>query len=804
MTEELSPASLPLVYSRVGENYINCMHGYVSEQDICFQRDSISPLSADRSLAMRIKRFGIEMPKVEFEVRTVDGKRLIENGVVEDFTTGDDVYDFTIHVKDLIDDNTEYSLTLKLTLKGDKEVYYYTRIIKADNYHFEEKLDFAMSFSEKTFDKEKVKDLSKYMETNQSEDNSSLGNVNIHSSLSQLSYGELEVKQCSDPIFTIRELAEQTASIDNNYLVLVRENNYTEYYSVKEYYRLRYTVDRIYLLDFERKMNRIIDPSEEGLLEDSKLNIGIMSHDTDIIESDGGVAFAFENGGRLFSYMTAGNKFAELFSFYDKDSMDDRTLYSAHEIKPLLVDETGNVTFVVYGYMNRGGHEGEVGIEVCYYSSRSNTVEEMVFIPYTESFHVLAAKMRPLSYLSKSNVYYFILDGSIYGINIDTRNCEILADSLDEGEYCISDDQSLIIWNEGNSLILMNLNTKKQQEIGGNADECYKPIGFMGEDVIYGIANKEDIITDSTGITTFGMKSLVIQSENGTILKEYHADGVYITDALISGNQILLKRAVKSKDGKSYVATSDDQILSNLEEKKSINVLEKVIEGSRKAVQRISIKKSISSEIFKILNPKQVLYEGDRRLILPDDNVKDKYYAYAKNGIICISDKPGVAINSANENYGVVINQNGEYVWIRGNRKSRNQIMAITAHENSPERSSEAVCLDTILEYEGIIRDSQYLLDNGKTVLGILEENIENADILDLSDCDVETILYYVNRDIPVLAITDDESMLIIGFNESQIVLMNPDEEGLYKKNIVDMNDYFTENDTLFLTYLRE
>ena len=46
-------------------------------------------------------------------------------------------------------------------------------------------------------------------------------------------------------------------------------------------------------------------------------------------------------------------KMAYLFSFYEEKSgqYDIRTIYDHHGIKILNVDETGNVTFMVYGYM---------------------------------------------------------------------------------------------------------------------------------------------------------------------------------------------------------------------------------------------------------------------------------------------------------------------------------------------------------------------------------------------------------------------------------------------------------------------
>ena len=40
------------------------------------------------------------------------------------------------------------------------------------------------------------------------------------------------------------------------------------------------------------------------------------------------------------------------------------------------------MTFAVYGYMNRGEHEGQVGVAVYYYNVEQSSVEEKGVYPY--------------------------------------------------------------------------------------------------------------------------------------------------------------------------------------------------------------------------------------------------------------------------------------------------------------------------------------------------------------------------------------------------------------------------------------
>lgn len=63
-----------------------------------------------------------------------------------------------------------------------------------------------------------------------------------------------------------------------------------------------------------------------------------------------------------------------------------RDIRTEHDIKIIRVEDNGDVDFVLYGYMNRGDHEGMVGVGAYHYNNDQNVVEEKVFIPSTESF----------------------------------------------------------------------------------------------------------------------------------------------------------------------------------------------------------------------------------------------------------------------------------------------------------------------------------------------------------------------------------------------------------------------------------
>lgn len=811
MTMEMAPATYPIIRMFAGDREVNSLHGYKDSMETSFQRDCLTPLGEGRRVVFTVDKYGASVESLSFEVRSIDGSRLVESTKVSQYEETEETIRAEFAIKDLIEGNTEYMLVLLLEDGNGRTIYYYTRIIQAESYYADEKIDYVLDFHKRTFDKEAAKELTKYLESNSEGDNTTYSKVTIHSSFNQVTWGELAVKKVTEPDLQVKELSTQTGAFELNYIVSLGQGKHINLFRVKEFYRIRYTSDRIYLLDFERTMKQVFDEKSD-VFNNNKIKLGITSPSSiSLAESDGGNVLAFTDGNQLYCYNITEDKLSRLFGFYNGDYSDARVTWQKHEIKILNVDESGNVQFIVYGYMNRGKHEGEVGIAVYHFSGPLNTVEELAYIPSDSSFEVLQAEIDQLSYINKSGIFFFIHEGTVYAVNLENRTCEVMIAGLTEGSFKVSDSNRMLVWqtgrerHESKKLILMNLNTKEKTEIDAGAGEYIAPLGFMGEDLIYGLAKSDDIVHENTGSILFPMYYIKIQNESGEVLKSYKQSDTYVVGSEIQGNQINLYRVKKEESG-SYVEIANDQIINTKIETVGNNMIETVATQEYQKIVQIAVKSAIDTKALKRLTPKEVLFEGDREIVLKEkeDDVM-RYYVYSKDGISGIFTDEGNAVNLAYELSGIVVNEKGDYVWIRGNRSLKNQIMAIKEAGITEEKNSLAVCLDTILQYEGVMRNSEYLLSRGENILDIMRSNLEDVRVLDLTGCSLDAILYYTNKDIPVLAtLNDGSAVLIIGFNELNTVLMDPLTGTIYKKGMNDSKQMFEENGNRFITYIRE
>ncbi|MBR1691562.1 MAG: hypothetical protein IJ711_02175 [Lachnospiraceae bacterium] len=832
MTVEMGKASLPVVRIVYDGTTLNTMHGYTKQMEGQYLKDSVFWLGDDRTVRLQVEPFDASVKSMGFEVRSTDGQRLVEDTPIVDYAQNQDMLEADFTIKDLTDADTEYMLTVLLTLDDGRTARYYTRFIQGTDYHMQEMLSFALDFHRRTFDKEAAKEITRYLESNAEGDNTNYAHVNIHSSFAQITWGDLKIKKETEPEITVRDITSQFGVIELSYQVSMQDGREKDEYTVAERYRIRYGTQRMYLLDFERDMEVLFDP-EQAEYGSNKISIGIADPDMELAECEGGNIFAFIQSGRLYSYNPSDNKVTTVFSFYDKENKDVRTMYPAHNIKILGIEETGNIRFMVYGYMNRGTYEGSVGAQVYYYNSMHNTIEEEVYIPYGKSYELLGKNMEQLSYVSNTNHLFLLLDGMLYDIDLVQKSYTEIVSGLTEGGYQVSKSSRMVVWqneedyNACTELTLMNLGSRTQSIIQAGAGEYIRPLGFIEEDLIYGVAYKKDLATDGFGGILFPMHTVRIRGESGNILKTYSEEGIYVVAAEIVANQINLRRVkreganvgeeeldadtvsmneidVTAYSSDDYEMVKDDQIVNTESTDSGSNTLEVVATKEYEKILQIATKNSITEKSLKFLTPKIVAYEGGREIALESESALDYCYVYGPYGLDSIRQNESEAVLRADELFGMVYDKSGNYLFRKGTMQLRNQIMKIEAAQKTEERSSLAVCLDTMLLAEGVTKNSAYLLQHGGTVKSILEDNLEDARVLDLTGCSVDIVLYYVNQDIPVLASLDNnEAVLIVGFNELNTVLMDPSTGTIYKKGMNDSRAMFEQAGNRFVTYVR-
>lgn len=811
LTTEMADATLPVVsffMKGEGENQeVNELRGYTKEMQSVYMRDAITTVSSDRLLPLQVQTYDTKIDEISYEIRSLDASRLIADSKVEDYEEKKGRIKAELTIQNLLEENEEYLFIIKLKSGGDT-IYYYTRIMEETVCHTKECVDFAMSFHEKTFDVDEARELATYLEPNASGDNSNLHKVDIHSSLKQVAWADFKGERLTTPVPSLKEVNDSYTVVVLDYLVAsIGINGEMEYYNVEEYYRVRYTNDRMYLLNYERTMNQIFRAENESFYN-NYIQLGIRDSEVEFASNEKGNIVSFVQEGELWSYNESSNQLSQVFSFIGNEGIDKRENYGEHDIKIINIDETGSVNFVVYGYMNCGSHEGQVGICVYHYDSIANTTEEELFIPSSSSYQVMRADLGQLMYENAQGIFFIMLGGTVYRIDLSTMEVKEFITGLSQGDYAISESHKYFAWTEkdgqgmGTGIHLMDLDTGDKKELSPGGEGYLKTLGFMQEDFVYGIARKEDVVKDLTGNVTFPMyKVCIMDSSTAEQLKEYEKPGYYVSDIEIWDYIMYLNRI--QFNGMAYVEASQDTIMNREGDSATIVDVHSTVTEVKQTQVQLSMVDMVKEASPKILTPKEVVFENNREIALKSEDVKDNYYAYARGDILAVTDNLKMAVSTANEKMGVVIGEKQQYIWKRA-RKSLQEALEVSVGTEDAGGGSIVQCVSAILERESVNIEVAALIGQGKTPKEILETTMEGVTALDLTGCSLEEVLYYVSLGNPVFAMKSDmDAVLVVGYDSLNVTLFNPLDSTVEKMGMEDAGEMFENAGNVFLGYLK-
>ncbi|MCC8140043.1 MAG: hypothetical protein LIO67_07080 [Lachnospiraceae bacterium] len=800
MTGTMASATLPVAYAEVNGQLCNEMHGYVEEMDGAYMRDSIIGVSEDHLLSLAVEKYNAQIQNISYEIRSLDMERLIQDGAGLETEDDGQYVRFSVELRDLLDEGEQYLLVLTVQTDTQEQVHYYSLLTYLGENYMQECLDFALEFHEVTVQKDTESNYLNYLEPNGTMSGDSLGYVNIHSRSGPITWGDVNIRQTTQTQITWTEVGTSVCSVVMDYQV---ENTDTgELYQVREAIRMRYTSSRMYLLAYERTADTVFEAGTQ-LVEDGEIAFGIQSEELNCLKNEEENVVAFVQQGQLWVYDFGQNRLSLVYGFADGE--DQRGLYDAHDFRILSVDESGSVEFLVCGYMNRGNYEGRCGILLCSYDALLNTVEEQFFLESERPYEALKEELGQIAMVNQDGTAWLTYKEMILQIDLETRSAEVLAENVSADSIRVSDDGTLAAWTneEQTEICLLNMSTGGSSRIQAEDGEKLRALGFMEEDFIYGTARQSDICSDEAGQETFPMYRVIIRAQDGSEMREfdYSSMGKYVTEISIVENRIDLSCVEKSEDG-SYTEALPEPITYTMETTEDALSLETVYDDVKRNEYYLSYTGTIKSGSMKRPSVKLVLYEDSRELV-PGAEGTDLYLAYSFDGKVTGYETLPEAVISAYDSMGSVW-QGERRLWKRGTTQTRVTLSGFDEAEEIAGNSALEKCLQRLLKEAQNYTDVSACRAVGMSVQEICEQELgENACIL--PGCTLEMALWYVDQGTPVLILTGDEdALLIVGYDSSNIVCWDPDSSGLRTMGRSDSATQFEEAGNLFFAYLKK
>ncbi|MCD8106020.1 MAG: hypothetical protein LUF35_13760 [Lachnospiraceae bacterium] len=781
-SETMADATFPLVYMQNDDVSYNCLHGYAYEMDVNYIRDTVTILDSSHELDIRIQPFNTNIESVSYEVLTLDGSESLENTSVINLTEDDEGYlEATLTIQNQVLLNQEYILKIQLSA-GARNIYFYTRLLLEDGLHLDSYLDFVTGFYAKCVNKTDQTSLGVVVEPDDTTGTSqTLASMDIHDTVAQLMWGSLNPSIYYKPTPSLVDINGTTASFVLNYCIsAVDEEGITCLYRVKEFYRLRYTDTRVYLLDFTRTTDEIFN-TERTVLESGGINLGITDGDVEYMFDEDKSIVAFVQENELWTYEINGGKLSRVFGFLQEEDMDYRDFYDQNNIKILRVGTNGDVWYVVSGYMNRGDHEGENGIAVYYYENSSATSRELLFVRTMEAYDSLKLDVDALAYLTDDETdCYILLENVVYRIDMATGEYESVITGVNNGCYTSSGSNRYFSWlAEGErynsqTLCTIDFETGEVREITCGTAERIRQVCYMEENLVYGVAMLSDIDSSAEGSEVFPMYMLTIVGEDGEVIKEYSPSNAYVVGVEQSNSMLTLTRVTKV-DGEYAETTSDTIVSTNTEDSVEYGVSTET-DDVKQTVILLRVGTTITDTNPQVVTGKFTSESGSATVEIPANEDKEKlYYVYAGGSLDSSWPTAAEAILRADEMVGVVINDAKEYVWERGNTEDE-----------------ASISLDDIPE---IVRTGTMDVDELEAAM--------NRDVVDLTGCTLEQVLYFVSEGKAVIAATETGSVIITGYDDyGNLILLNPGETETYYYGPNDSLALFEAAGNRFVSYL--
>ncbi len=799
-TVEITGETFPVISLTSQEMVMNRLYGYSSNIAANAIRESVTVINDTGRIGVNINKHNTDINKLSYELRSVVSNELLDSGEVSAFDKTEEGLQCVIKPDYTFETSTEYSLKIILITDVSKKINYYTRLkYYPETCYLKEKLDFVMDFHNKTMNKDES--IAAYIEPDSSADNSTLAYVDINSSFANIVWGELRPSEITDIIPTVKEINIETAAIQLVYYAMADTDSGQCSYYVKEYYRIRYSGERIYLLWFERTVETDLDINNASLNK-SQLNMGITA-DTDmqIISNDAVSRVAFVKNGDVYLYDLTDNVLNKAYSGYINDEEYEYRLYGQHNARIISMDEEGNMTFAVYGYVSHGAYEGKVAIILYRYRVSDSEIEELLYIPFENSYQVLKEDFEEYCYVNGKDVFYFVVDDKIYSYDIVAEKLTCIAESIEDGNFTIVPETNMFIWKENSVLNILNLETENKAVVDAGEGEYVNLIGVIGEHIVYGTGKNKDIRIAADGTKTCNMYRLDIADQSGNIIKTYSKKKIYISGAYVRDNVIYMDR-VKKQNGR-FVPVGNDNIINRLSTVKASVVLVPRVTQRTMTEWYMSFPSGFEmTEVPEENIINKYIITKENTLYLEENNEKLKYYVYAKGEIKASYLSPAQAVIYADEQQGVVVNSRNRTVWERGGRFNSAQASGIDNVKSSGKVNSIDACIYMMLRSFYINAELSDIAKKDASIYDILAEYVKEP--VNLKGCTLDEILYFISMGSPVIAMKDSShAVLITAYDQNTVTIYDPDNgqsQTMYH-NIA--NDMFAAAGNVFISCMK-
>lgn len=775
---EMVKATLPVMEIYLNDEAVNQMHGYQGEIDAGLLRDAITPVDSTSTIEIAVTDYDYDITAVQYQLFSGSDSSLLEEGVLNKLQEENGKKVQELKLNSVLKEGEEYLICYTLRLDSSRKVNYYSRIKYGVNYHHQECISFAKELSDMMLVKNET--LSKYLEPNDEMINNNLSSVTLHSSFEAVTYAQASPERVGDISVTIKEVNGDYTVVELRWILTMKNGKgQQQYCDVVENYKVRYSSNRMYLLDYSRTQDAFYNP-EIIDAANNRITLGTgKTTEVEYVADDDNEKVCFVKNRQLWYYSYQATAVTRVFSFWNDDKTESRSGYNQHDIDILNMDEDGNIEFVVYGYMNRGRHEGQNGIAIYRFLTANSSLYELAFIPSTIPYQNMKEDIGKFTYLNEAGIFYFLQDGALYKVDTGTGEWEIQKNNLTGNCLTASSDNHIIAIQEqedstlNQNIYLINLETGKEFTVSCGGAERIQSVGFVLSDFVYGIAQATEVKVTNSGTISFPMNQIRIVDETGQDMKTYDKSGHSIIQASIEGNVIEL--VYGQKNGDSYTQTGVNRVAYKEEKAGSSISAEYGYDGICYNQVYLAFPTYIYVQTVPSLKAAKEIVSDDMMVVnlIEEKSQASRYLVYANGVLTETYNTTAEAIVKADEIRGLVVNNERQTVW-ESNISSYNQVVGLGIEKVENTSDTFAACVAMAAALEGKEVSIEDIKAEHGDKWSIIEKYTGRTG-LNLYGISLDQVLYYVGKETPVIVgLGGDHYVILMSYNSTKVRYKDP------------------------------
>ena len=782
----VSGQKLPVMTVEMFGKQRNEIQGFVGGNSMTAGRSDLAVLADDHRLSLAFKGNCADIAGFRYELADPAGGTVLARGEIPGWTRTGDRITAELDVSYELRRGTEYRLAVFADNKEGELAAYFLRLLWPGNdSHAEEFLDLAEFFSAGTFDPETARELTAYLETDPSADNTSLAETSLKNSFDILTWKGLPFTRGGDVSVHLKELQGMMGCVEILYTASLEEEGAARLFRVSESFTMRYNPQRIYLMDYDRKVSEVFNGGSSAVT-DKGLLIGITSpEEMEAQTAEDGSVTCFAESGNLWAFSGTDGELTRVFSF-SEPGREEPAAEPDHRIRILRTDGE-RVDFLVYGYMGGGDREGETGAALYRYEFGEKRLTERLFLPAGEDYEKLIEDLSLLSYLNGEDELILYMNRSVVRIDPETGEYETEAENLNDQVFAVSGDRARIAWQVGEDVLgasvicAADLETGAVSEITAKEGDAVRLIGFVDRDLVYTEGHLSDRIVTDGRVSALPWYSLEIAGDEMNIETSYQKAGIWISDVDIHGGRVRLSRLTGSPG--AFVPESEDTLVCNDEKAKSPQ--DAFTSRLGNAGKEILLGSSVPEEASgRVIYPMSIIREEKEPVLLPaPEGSRREYTAYSagfyRGTFLNFND----AVEACYDHMGIVADENGYVCWARADRRDTASVRDIPGSAVQAER-----WLNEYFKGADVTEDG--------------------TRVINASGMSLRNILYYVSGGEPVAArLSDGSVVLICAYDTFNITcLRDPFLENAYveKVGLNDAAEWFSsDGGNHFLCFLK-